>query len=297
MIQPRIILATVLSLAALNAKAEHAQPAAKKKLIYLDGIEATVRGSEGTYLILSSELQRFKLDGTPNTLEEMITNHALFNEAKKYRLLSTPEDIDKQWRMMAEANKKTPKELDDMVILAGFTPQEARNEFGQMNAINSLVSFKVTANLIVPEADVIAYYNEHPEIEVAAYNIQYAYVPFSFKSREDQRKQLRTLAVKNDPQHLLNWQDPFWVAENDLAIDKQFITELAQGQISEPVEVSGGFELFKLVQKREERIKPLDECYSQIATILRKPKYLELMNSFQKNVRDSVVVTHFPTSK
>ena len=291
------ILIWALSLISLSIHPELKQPNQKKGLIYLDGIEATVRGSEGTYLILSSELQRFKLDGTPNTLDEMITNHALFNEAKKYRLLSTPEEIDKQWRMMAEANKKTPKELDDMVIMAGFTPQEARNEFGQMNAINSLVSFKVTANLIVPESDVIAYYNEHPEVEPAAYNIQYVFVPFSFKSKEDQKKQLQVIARKNDPQHLLNWQDPFWVAENELAVDKQFITLLGQGQISEPVEVSGGFELIKLIQKREERVKPLDECYSQIANILRKPKYLELMNSFQKGVRDSVVVTHFTVPK
>ena len=297
MVHARTIVVMFLASISCNIGAEVIQPKQKKKLLFIDGIEATVRGSEGTYLILSSELQRFKLDGSPNNLDEMITNHALYNEAKKYRLLSTPEDIDKQWRMMAEANKKTPKELDDMVIMAGFTPQEARHEFGQMNAINSLVSFKVTANLIVPESDVIAYYNEHPETEPAAYNIQYTFVPFSFKSKEDQKKQLQVLARKNDPQHLLNWQDPFWVAENDLAVEKQFITLLDQGQISEPVEVTGGFELFKLVQKREERIKPLDECYSQIATILRKPKYLELMNSFQKGVRDSVVVTHFTIPK
>ena len=278
----------------LSLHADLKQPSKQKKdLIHLDGIESTVRGSEGTYLILSSELQRFKLDGSPNTIEEMVNNHALFNEAKKYRLLSTPEDIDKQWRMMAEANKKTPKELDDMVIMAGFTPQEARNEFGQMNAINSLVSFKVTANLIVSEADVMAYYNEHQEVEPAAYNIQYIFVPFSFKSKEDQRKQLQQIARKNDPQKMLTWQDPFWIAENEVAIEKQFITHLSPAQISEPVEIAGGFELFKLVQKRQERIKPLDECYSQIANILRKPKYLELMNTFQKGVRDSVVVTYF----
>ena len=185
----------------------------KKKMVFLDGIKATVRGSEGTYLVLSSELQRLRLDGTPNTLEEMVNNHALFNEAKKYRLLPTPEDIDKQWRMMAEGNKKTPKELDDMVLLAGFTPQEARNEFAQMNAISSLVSFKVTGNLIVPEADVSAYYDEHPEIEPGAYYIEYTVIPFSGAAKEEQKKHLQQIVRKNDPQHTLQWQEPFWIAD------------------------------------------------------------------------------------
>lgn len=266
----------------------------RKPLIFIDGIKAVVRGSEGTDLIMSSELQRLKLDGTPNNLEEMVTNHALFNEAKKYRLLPTPEEIDKQWMMMAQMNHKTPKELDDMVMTAGFLPQEARNEFAQMNAINSLVSFKVTGNLIVPEVDVIAYYNQNPEIEPASFYVEYAFIPFSFtRSKEEQLKQLQAVVRKKDPQHLFKWQDPFWIREDELAADKKYISQLAIGEISQPVQTFEGFEFFRLVSKKEERMKPLDERYGQIVNILRKPKFIELMETFQKGVRDSVSVIYF----
>lgn len=266
----------------------------QKKLIPIDGINAIVLGSEEKYLIMNSELDRLKLDGTPNNLEGMITNYALFNEAKKYRLLPTPDEIDKQWTMMAQANHKTPKELDTMVIAAGFTPQEARNEFAQMNAINSLVSFKVTGNLIVPEVDVVAYYNENPEFEAASFCIEYALMPFSFtKSKEDQLKQWQITARKKDPQHLITWQEPFWITENELAANKKFISQLAIGEISQPIQTYEGFEFFRVVNKKQEQLKSLDERYGQIVNILRKPKFIEMMETFQKGVRDSVSVIYF----
>lgn len=268
--------------------------AAKKPLIFIDGIKAVVRGSEGTDLIMASELQRLKLDGTPNNLEEMVTNYALFNEAKKYRLMPTPEEIDKQWMMMAQSNRKTPKELDTMVMAAGFLPQEARNEFAQMNAINSLVSFKVTGNLIVPESDVIAYYDQHPELEAASFYVEYAFMPFTFtKSKDEQLAQWQSIARKKDPQHMLKWQEPFWITENELALDKKFITQLAIGEISQPIQTPQGFEFFRLASVKEERLKPLDERYGQIVNVLRKPKFIELMETFQKGVRDSVSVIYF----
>jgi len=288
------ILAVALLFISFSINGETVAAKPKKALVFVDGIKAVVRGSEGTDLILSSELQRLRLDGNPNNLEEMITNYALYNEAKKYRLLPTAEEMTKQWNMMAEMNRKTPKELDEMVITAGFTPQEAKNEFAQMNAINSLVSFKVTGNLIVPEADVKAYYDENPEFEPAAFFVEYAVVPFSFtKSKDEHLKQLQDVARKKDPNHLLKWQDPFWVKEDELAIEKKFITQLAIGEISQPAQTFDGFEFFRLVNKKEERLKPLDERYGQIVNILRKPKYLELMQTFQQNVRDSVSVIYF----
>ncbi len=288
----RILIGTLFLIVPLIEADTKVAP--KKPLVFVDGIKAVIRGSEGTDLIMASELQRFKLDGTPNDLEEMITNYALFNEAKKYRLMPTTEEIDKQWMMMAQSNRKTPKELDTMVMSAGFLPQEARNEFAQMNAINSLVSFKVTGNLIVPESDVIAYYDQHPELEPASFYVEYAFMPFTFtKTKDEQLMQWQSVARKKDPQHMLKWQDPFWITENELALDKRFITQLGIGEISQPVQTSQGFEFFRLASKKEERLKPLDERYGQIVNILRKPKFTELMESFQKGARDSVSVIYF----
>lgn len=260
----------------------------------MDGIKAVARASEGASLIIASDLNRPKLDGSKNSLTQMVNNAVLENEAIKYRLIPTPEETEKQYGMIAQSNNKTIKQLDEMVALAGITPQEARREFSQMNAINSLIGFKVTGSLIVPESEVIAYYNDHPELEAASYYIDYVFVPFNQnQTPEEQLKQLEITVRQNDPGHLLRWGQPFWIQENAIATEKAFIMQLMPGQISTPLMTSNGFELYRLHVKKAERIKPLEERYSEIVNILRKPKYLELLNKFQQGLLENVSIIYF----
>ena len=265
----------------------------KKDLVFVDGIKAVFRGSQGPDLVFSSELERSKLDGTPTTLPEIISDLALAQEAKKYHLWPTPDEVDKQLRALGDVNKKTVKEFEDLLITIGYTPQEGRNAFAQISATNSLIGFKITANLIVPEADVIAYHNDHPQIEPAAYYISYALIPLvPDKTLAEQNDELVKL-LSSDSKQSIQWQSPFWIMHDALAADKQFITQLTPGQIASPLQTERGFELFKLIEKRAERRKTLDECYNAIVTLLRKPKYTELLTNFQKNLLDSASITYF----
>jgi hypothetical protein len=272
---------------------------AQKKLVFLDGIDVVFRGSDNsTDLIIHSEVERAKLDGSPNSLKDMVNDLALAQEAKKYRLWPSPEEVDKQLRMISDSNNKTPKEFDDLLITIGYSPAEGRNAFAQINAINSLIGFKITGNLIVPEIDVIAYYNDHPEFESAAYYLEYVIVPFaSAQTKQQQLKQLKTLIVANDPKHSLHWSSPFWVKQNELAADKQFLTDLQRGEISMPLETEHGFELYRLIDKKEGRARTLDERYNDIVNILRKPKYTELLTNFQKDLLDNASIIYFNLPK
>lgn len=269
------------------------KPAAKKR-IRVDGVKAVFRGSKGADLVLESELRRPKLDGSANTLDTALTNLAFAQKADEYHITPTPEETEKQYEMIANNNKKTKKELDEMVIQAGFTPAEARKEFAQINAVNSLLSYKIAGNMVVPESEVIAYAQENPEYESGGYQIQMTMVPFSAsQTREQQLAQLQALANAGDPNSVLSWMDPFWVNEEDLAADKKFIAQLEVGQISLPKETFNGFQLFKLVSKRAKRLKSLDERYGQIVGILRQPKYNELMTKFQKDLMDNASIIIF----
>lgn len=289
----RIILCSILSGIACWASTP-SPTKLPQKLIFIDGIQAVVRASEGTSLVMASELTRPRLDGSPNTLSTAVTNLVLENEAKRYRILPSPEENEKSYGMIAQSNGKTIKQLDEMVILAGFTPGEARAEFAQINAINSLIGFKVAGSLVVPESDVIAYYNDHPEIEPATYYLEYVVVPFAQnQTEEEQMAQLQKITQKNDPLNVLNWGTPFWIKESDISSDKLFITDLKREEISAPLKTSQGFELFRLKDKREERVKPLEERYGQIVAILRKPKYTELLENFQKGLFENASITYF----
>lgn len=280
-------LLSITILAHAQMLSQSAQP-----LIFVDGIRAVFRGSAGTDLIMASELERARLDGTPNILDDMLKDLALAQEAKKYRLWPTPEEVEKQLRLVAQTNRRTPKELDELFITAGYTPQEGMNTFAQINAINSLVNFRITSNLFVSDELVTAYYNQHPEHDPASFHIQHTVIPFE-ADKESQEKQLQKIIDTGDPLHEIAWESSFWINQDELAEEKQFITQLKIGQISQPQETYTGFELFKLLNKKEARLKPLDERYSAIVNILRKPKYTELMDNFQQELMSNASIILF----
>jgi len=65
------------------------------------------------------------------------------------------------------------------------------------------------------------------------------------------------------------------------------------GDISLPIEISDGFELFRLKEKTEERVLTLDERYREIADILRQPKYEELLQAYKDSLFDAASITYF----
>jgi hypothetical protein len=265
----------------------------KKDLLYIDGIRVVFRGPQGIDLITDSEVKRPKLDGSPNTLPDMIAQLAFGQEAKRYHMWPTPEEIDKQLRAVAQANKLSPEELNGLFLNYNYTPDEGRFAFSQMTAINNLISFKVTSNIFVPERDVINYYNTHPQYEDAAYFVQYAFVSYDKSlTKEEQLKYLKNIR-KNSTNDIFEWCDPFWIQEEDISADKKFITQLKVNEISLPVNVAGGFGFYKLVSKKERRLRTLEERYREIVDILRRPKYSELMNKYQKELLEKASITEF----
>lgn len=91
----------------------------------------------------------------------------------------------------------------------------------------------------------------------------------------------------------VEWGEPFTLNHSEIAEDKQFIYAMVPGKISLPQEVEGGFELFKLVEKTEETVKSLDDSYREIADILRRPKYDELMQKYKEMLFQKAGIVYF----
>src|SRR5439155_22881496 len=99
-----------------------------------------------------------------------------------------------------------------MVQGAGWLPEEAREEFRLITDVNQIESFKIYSQMIVPEREIIAYYEEHPEFEEAAYQIQRVVIPYDFEREvEEQKTQLLIDLKRHNIQ--LNWSEPFWIED------------------------------------------------------------------------------------
>jgi hypothetical protein len=256
----------------------------------IDTIKVVIYSEEGTAFITKSDVDKPSLEGQPRTLDTLIFEQLVYEDAKKFKILPDDDEIDKHLKAVQREHNMTLDQLKSVFTSAGYTYEEGRKQFGMMSAINSMLDFKIRSRLIVPEKDVRAYYNAHPELEPASYLIQRAMVPFEPGMT---KQSVWKAAMQNEPSIEALWSTPFVIHKPDLAEDKMFITELAAGDISPAQDVVGGFEMFRMKEVRPERAKPLEERYQEIANLLRKPRYESLMEEYKKSLMDNAAIVYF----
>lgn len=260
----------------------------------VDGIKVKICGENETILITESELLRPSLDGQPKTLDSMIFESTVYIDAQRLGIVPTDEDNDKRWQEVQKQNNLSLADMERMVEQTGRTVAEAKAELGKMSAISQMFDFKVRSNLFITQRDVETYHREHPEFRQAEYYISRAIVPFSdFEPKHQMKQRLEEFVTTGRGAVRFAWSEPFWIKHDYVAEDKRFIYDMKVGQISLPFELGNGFELFKLIDKKQQCLVPLQERYEDIATLLRKPKYEQLLDQYKKELYDKATIIYY----
>jgi parvulin-like peptidyl-prolyl isomerase len=244
-----------------------------------DTIVAIVYGQEGCEIITLSDVQRPGLGGQMRSLDDLIFEFMVYLDALKHKIIIDDDAVDKYLQMIQRQNNLTLAQLEESFIQAGFTPAEGRQQLRVMQTVNTMMGLKVRDNLVVSRKDVERYYNTYPEASAQEYVLEYAMIPDT--GNPDQEADLIALAHATDPRAELEWTKPFVISSADLVEEKSYIKTLTPGQISRPVKIEGGYELYRLVEKKESRLLTLDERYHAIVETLRKPKMRELQQEYK----------------
>lgn len=259
----------------------------------LDTVEAVVFGQEGTKIITRAELERPSLDGRFRTLDDLVYENLMILDAQRFKMVLDEDMIDKHLAAVQRENNLKPDDLKNIFNAAGYTQEDGRRQFGVISIINQLLDFKIRSRLIVPEKEVVAYYNANPEMQDASYYIQRAFIPFAYdRSTQEQQAEIQRFLDDNIGLVEIDWQEPFWIEEAELAQSMKFITTMEVGCIGELKETEEGFELFKLVEKKPARALSLEERYRTIAELLRRPRYEQLLTEYKKQLMDGASVTY-----
>jgi hypothetical protein len=260
----------------------------------IDELKVVVFGPEDKLVITLADTQKKALDGKVKTLDDLILDRLMYLDAMQYKILPDEDEIDRYLLAIQRDNNMTLDDLKALFKAAGYTFEEGREQFGMMSVINKLVDFKIRSRLIVPERDVVAYYNANPEIQETAYYLQRALIPYNpQKNRSVQREEVEAFAKEGIGMVKATWAEPFWVNKSDLAESKSFIHTMSPDEISAPQAIADGFEIFKLIQRRDERNRPLEERYREITGILRGPKSEQLFNDYKSNLYDTASILMF----
>lgn len=257
----------------------------------IDGIKAILYGETETLIITESEVSRPGLDGQPKTFDDLVMENLVFLDAKRIGAVPDAAAMNKHWEDVKKNNNLSEADMQQLAEQAGYTLQEAKGQLGRMSAINQMFDFKVRSGLFITKQEVECYYNVHPVVEQAEYEIARALVPFSdLEPKGDMQRRLKKFVNTGRGEVRLVWSNSFWLMHDEIAENKQFIYKMKVGQISQPIAVQQGFEMFKLVNKKPQRLVPLSERYNEIENFLKRPKYEELMNKYKNELHDKATV-------
>jgi parvulin-like peptidyl-prolyl isomerase len=262
--------------------------------LLIDTAQAVVFGQDGTQVITYTDVIRPGLAGVPRTLEDIIFERLVYLDAQKYKILADEDAVDKYLAMVQKENNLTLDQLKDVFASAGYSYEEGREQFKMLQTVNSMLDFKIRSHVIVPKQLVEKYYHEHPEVEPASYKIQIGFLPYEAGKEAVQKKALTYMAKTGKQIKGIEWAEPFWVNKDEIADDKQFIFNLKVGRSSMPIDLGSGYQIYKLVEKKDERVVPLEERYKEIADILRRPIYQDLMDAYKKQLFDTNSIVYLP---
>jgi len=235
--------------------------------------------NEGTLIITQSDIERPSLSGAPRTLDDIVFELLVFLDATKHKIIPDDSAVDRYLETVLKDNNITRKELEELFAQSGYSFEQAREEFKKMQANNTMLHYEITSNLTVPRRKIEEYYQQHPETVETQYYLEYALVPIKTNiSIEEQITAIKTSQVIPIP-----WSKPFWITKSELADNKSFIHTLSIGELSVQ-QNKDELEVYRLVDKKAEHLRTLEERYSEIASILRRPRYMELIKEYKEKL-------------
>lgn len=234
--------------------------------------------------VLKSDLEQPRIgkEGGKYSLDEHETEELLFQYAAEKHMLPTATDIERQivaFKIQNNLKDMTDQEFEDELKVAGFTMDSYKNQMGRMLAVENVKHTEISEKIVVTSQEVEAYHKENPTYTKEEYKIQLATVPEEVvKSGED-------VPLKD-----LAWENLGWVEKKDLGKDFKFIFSMKKGDVSKPQKINGKLQIVKLDDKKERRLKTLNEQYGENERTLQLKKKSKAVGSLEKELRDKAVI-------
>lgn len=244
----------------------------------VDEIRVTIYHAGGTEIITTSDIRK-GLDGQQRGLRDIVLDELVAIDAVKMHIIITDEEID---RFLASMQKEQGMSREMFMRLfkeLGFeTYEEGREALRKKQMIDQILEYRVrTSKLLQIEHDEAeAYYNEHPVVEKAAYTLVQAYVPKDKVSKEEFNEAMKDGSIIEKAL----WTEPFTIAEDELADDRKFLKDAVIGSLVEVEEFEDGYELTRLLAKKEARCVPFAEKEEEILDIMRRERFERVLDEY-----------------
>ncbi len=246
-----------------------------------DCIGVVIYTTEEPIVLTKKDFERDSINGAQQTKDDVIMQHIMAHHARvMYKMEASEEMMEKYLQNIMEQHNLTRDQIKIMFEQAGYTLQEGIDQLKMMYLIDNLLNYKIKSRLIIPEETIQKYYDENPEYTTASYTIQTGFI----KSDDITPEQVADwLNIKNNFNHI-EWSDSYTLNDDDISEERSFIKKLSPYEISDLEEVIEGFEIIRLLKKRESILKKMEERHKVIIETLRAPMFEKLLKEYKKEL-------------
>lgn len=270
----RVVLLSTL-LASLSFSSMHA------RRWTIDKIVARVNGAN----ILQSHLQqpRITKEGSHFTLDEAIMEELINQKAAEMQVLPSMADVDRQivaFKIQNNLTDLSDSEFESEIKQHGFTLKMYKHQLARSLAVNNVQRAEMSEKLLITTQEVEEHFKKHPKHTREEFHLSMCIVP---------EEQLETVeAYLKDT--TTTWEDLGFIALKDLGASFACAQTMKVGDTSAPIKMGNEHQVIKLVEKRERRLKTLDERYADIERQLQQERKASFIKQFESDLKSKASI-------
>jgi peptidyl-prolyl cis-trans isomerase SurA len=261
----------------------------------------------------AGELGEALQEARKRVLEKLIDKKLLLQEAKRYNMSVSDEEVNKALERILAQNHTSRELFKKELAKMGMTEAQYLEDLRDQILSSKLVNVAVRSKVIIPEEKIIDYYDMHYTERVGDGGFYILQIGCSWDSSLDgnelkqarekalkKAKRVRSLALAGQDFKKLarEYSDlPSAVDGGDIGVFKEdemapamrkAITNLKPGEVSTIVETPSGYQIFKLLSSQEGQIVtkvPYESVKDEIREILYRQEMQKLYKNWLEELR------------
>jgi len=253
------------------------------------------------------------LQARKTIIEKLIDKKLLLQEANKYKMTVSDEEVDKALQRILSRNHTTTQQFRKQIAAMGLNEKQYREDLKDQILSAKLVNVAVRSKVIIPEEKIIDYYDMHYTEQVGDGGYYILQIGCSWdkdKTGADLKKAKKAALKKAQRVHSLavagkdfkklaeEYSDlPSASDGGDIGVFRaeemadsmrKAVTALKPGQISGIVETPAGYQIFRLLSSQEGQIitkVPYESVKDEIREILYRQEMQKLYKNWMKELR------------
>ena len=238
-------------------------------------------------------------------LDQLIGDKLILQQAKKKELHVDEKEIDE---LVAElkGNFETIEEFDKVLKEQNVTLIDLRRRYEEQLLIKKAVGHEVLAKIVISPAEISSYYEKHKEGFTIPKQIRLRNIFLSAKNNEEEIEQkanniyeelqkgtefIELVEKYSEAANVVDSGDMGYIKRGSFREEiEKIVFELDVGDFTKPLKTSSGFYLFKVIEKKEAAIPPLETVQEKIHNQLFGREVEKKVKEWVNELKESALI-------